>query len=225
MASWSGRYDDRRGSEPVSIHNDGRMLTVEVRGVEFCGEDFDALEPVAGATATEGHFDLFGGFLCSYVLEWDVPLPVVVAGEAVAGVLHCRLLVGSPGGPHGGIDTEELTVALQLAESVIATDRPYGWFEDALASIHRQLPADVHVKACIACAWSDYQPGGQPLFGGMACFRDVKDEYRRVSTKVDIFGILDRRSGWVQETFLCDQFERRGEDAGYRGSFPGPPTR
>ena len=224
MVSWSGWYRDRYGSEPIVIDNDGHRLVTRVRGLEFCGEDFDALEPVAGAAAAEGRFVLSGGYLCSFVLEWDVPLPVVVAGDEVGGVLHCRLTAGSPRGPHGGLDAEELTATLQFGESVIATDRPCGFFEDALSSIHRRLPTDTYVKACISCAWSDYPPAGQPLFGGMACFRDVKDEYRRATTKADLFRILDKRTGWVPETYLCDQFERRGADAGYRGSFPGPAT-
>jgi len=222
MVWWSGWYHDRRGSEPVSIDNDGRLLSVQIRGVEFAGEDFDGLEPVAGGAVTGALFDLSGGSLCSCLIEWDVPLPVVVAGVEVGAVLHCRLLLGAAAAATGGLDAEELTIALRIGELVYATDRPHGLLETALADVHRRLPADVYVKACIACAWSDYSPAGQPLFGGLACFRGVKDAYRRVKTKQDIFAIWKNRTEYVQETYRCGDFQRRGDGAGYRGSFPAP---
>jgi len=225
MVSWSGWYRDRHGSERVTIDNDGQLLTLRIRGVEFAGEDFDGLEPVVvGATPAGVPFDLSGGSLCSCVIEWDVPLPAVAAGVEVDGVLRCRLLLGSAAGPAGGLDAEELTVALHVGGSVYANHRSYGYFETALEDVHRQLPADSYVKACISCAWADYSPGGQPLFGGLACFRGVKDAYRSVRTKWDIFAIWSRRTAYVQETYLCDEFDRRGVDAGYRGSFPGRAT-
>jgi hypothetical protein len=180
------------------------------------------LEPVAGTAVTGDLFDLSGGSLCSCLIEWDIPLPVVVAGIEVVGVLHCRLLPGTAAAATGGLDAEELTIALRVDESVYATERPHGLFETALADVHRQLPADTYVKACIACAWSEYAPGGQSLFGGLACFRGVKDAYRRVKTKQDIFAIWKNRTAYVQETYRCGDFQRRGRDAGYRGSFPTP---
>jgi len=220
MVSWSGWYRDRHGSERITIDNDGQLLTLRVRGVELAGEDFDALEPVGDGAVAGVPLEFSGGVLCSCALEWEVPLRAVAAGIEVDCVLHWSLLLGSPTGPGKGLDAEELTVALHVAGSVYAPDRAYGLFESALEDVHRQLPADTYVKACIACAWSDYSPGGQPLFGGLACFRDVKDAYRQVKTKADIFAIWSDRTAYVQETYVCDEFERRGSDAGYRGSFP-----
>jgi len=221
MVSWSGWYRDRYGSERVRIDNDGRRLSIRIRGVDFAGEDFDALEPV-GDVAQDASFSLSGGCLCSCLIEWDVPVPVVAGGVEMDGVLRCRLVLGDPVGRGGGLDAEELTVAFHTAGSIYTTERPYGFFEDALEDIHRQLPVNTYVKACIACGLSDYSPAGSDLFGGLACFRDVKDAYRRVRTKRDIFALWNSRSEYVQETFLCPEFERRGVDAGYRGSFPDP---
>lgn len=224
MVSWSGWYRDRNGSEPITIDNDGRLLTLRVRGVELAGADFDGLEPVGDGAVAGVPFELSGGSLCSCVIEWEIPLQAVAAGAEVDCVLHCRLVLGDAAGPAGGVDAEELTVALHAAGSVYATGRSHGFFETALEDVHRLLPADSYVKACIACAWSDYSPGGQPLFGGLACFRGVKDAYRGVKTKRDIFAIWSDRTAFVQETYLCDEFERRGSDAGYRGSFPSQAT-
>jgi hypothetical protein len=61
MVSWSGWHRDRHGSAPVTIDNDGRLLTLRVRGVELAGEDFDALEPVGDGAAAGVPFELSGG--------------------------------------------------------------------------------------------------------------------------------------------------------------------
>jgi hypothetical protein len=222
MVSWSGWYRDRGGSERIAIANDGRVLTVRIRGVEFAGEDFDALEPVSGGVGPDSSFSLSGSCLCSCAIEWDVPVPVIAGGVRVDGVLRCELVLGDARGRHGGLDAEELTISLHTGGSTYTTERPHGLFELALEDIHRQLPADTYVMACITCAWSDYSPAGNGLFGSLACFRGVKDAYRGVRTKRDIFAIWPSRTEYVQETYLCPEFERRGDDAGYRGPFPGP---
>jgi hypothetical protein len=222
MVSWSGKYQDRHGTEQVRIDNDGRLLTVAIRGVQFAGEDFDALAPIGGRPASDLAFTLSDGCLCSCVLEWDAPVPVVAGFTETEGLLRCRLILGDPGGPYGGLTAEELIMALHAATSIYPTERDYGSFEDALEDIHRQLPPDTYVKACITCAWSDYWPAGTGLIGPMACFRGVKDAYRQVRTKRDLFAIWTIRTGDVQETYLCPEFERRRADTGYRGSFPSP---
>jgi hypothetical protein len=218
MVLWSGRYQDRCGSEEITIDNDGDLIVVVIRSVRFVG-DFDHLEPTGGLPAPELGFTFDRGSLCSYVLEWDAPLPVVVADSPRDGLLRCRLALGEPGGRYGGLTSEELTMTLHIEGTTYTTDRGYGSFEDALEDIHRKLPSHTYLKACITCAWSDYSPGRTGLIG-MACFRGVKDAYRKVSSKWDLFAIFSRRTQDVQETYLCPEFERRTKGAGYRGSFP-----
>jgi hypothetical protein len=75
----------------------------------------------------------------------------------------------------------------------------------------------MYLKACINCAFSDYSPCGHGLFGGLACFRDNKQAYLSVQTKRDLFEIWSTMTEFVQETFLCSEFERRAPGAGYRG--------
>ncbi|KUL43485.1 hypothetical protein ADL12_07800 [Streptomyces regalis] len=79
------------------------------------------------------------------------------------------------------------------------------------------------IKACVACVWSDYSPAGVPLMAGPACFRDAKDLYRRCDGKHGPHGILaiwQERTEFAQETWLCEEFEHRTSDRGYRGPFP-----
>lgn len=93
MVSWSGWYHDRQGSQPIVIDNDGRWLRVRIRGAAFVGGDFDALEPVDGVTDVPDSLHLGSGALCSYTMEWDIPVAIVTSGVQVDGVLHCCGLV------------------------------------------------------------------------------------------------------------------------------------
>ena len=73
------------------------------------------------------------------------------------------------------------------------------------------------MKACINCAFSDYSPVGHGLFGGLACFRGNKAGYRGVTSKGGLFKIWDTMTEFVQETYLCPEFEKRAPGTGYRG--------
>lgn len=208
MVSWRGWYRDRRGSEPITIENDGEMLSVRIRGVDFVGRDFDGLEPATG-----------GRDLCSCTLAWVIPVGAELDGEAVDGVLECELRLGDPRPqPRGGIDAEDLTMVLAIGGRRYATTKPHENFEEALVDIHQQLPPKQYIRACVTCAWSDYNPAGNPLFGGLACFRGNKDAYRRVNDKRELFRVWPTLTEFVQETHVCGEFERRGVDAGYRGT-------
>jgi hypothetical protein len=203
------------------IDNDGDVLGVRIRGVDFAGRDFDSLEPGTGRLPEDIPFALAQGALCSCTLEWTVPVGVVLGGNVVDGWLECQLRLGDPRSqPPGGIDAEDLAAFLRVGEHRYSTSRAHGYFEDALADIHQQLLPGDYVRTCVACAWSDYFPAGQPLFGGLACFRGNKDAYRRVRNKTDLFQIWNSGTEQVQETHVCGEFERRGADAGYRGTFP-----
>jgi hypothetical protein len=217
--SWTGWYRDSRGAEPISIENDGKMLSVRIRGVDFTGTDFDGLEPLTGDLPTDAPFTLSMGDLCACTLEWVIPVRVDLGGNAVDGLLECQLKLGAPDS-RGGIDAEDLTMILRFGERSYATTKPHGLFEDALADLHQQLLPGQYVRSCVACAWSDYNPAGSPLFGGLACFRGNKDGYRQVKNKRDFFEVWRTKTESVQETHVCGEFERRGPGAGYRGSFP-----
>jgi hypothetical protein len=216
MAFWTGRYSDSRGSEAISIHNDGRTLAVRIRGVDFRGDAFDGLEPVE-PLGPGAPFLVAGDSLCACTIECDVPVPVTTAAVGIEpAVLRCRIILGTPD-DRGGRDRVEL--ALHHGSGVFVTAGTHADFETALIEVQRALPSGVDLKACISCAYSDYNPAGVPMFGGLACFRDNKAGYRAVTGKRDLFATWGTLTEFVQETFLCAQYERRG-DQGYRGPFP-----
>jgi hypothetical protein len=126
---WAGWYRDRRGTEAVTIAASGRQLCTRIRGVEYIGAAFAALEPVGDA-----------GVLSSCVLEWDMPLPVHSADGAVQqATLSCLLTLGEPQSD-GQLDRADLNLTLHYGGAAYESGVAGGDFGDALSRIRRQLP-------------------------------------------------------------------------------------
>nr|BFE59837.1 hypothetical protein GCM10020063_043630 [Dactylosporangium thailandense] len=216
VSLWLGHYSDRHGSEAITIQNDGRTLAVRIRGVDFRGAAFDVLDPVE-PLGPGAPFLLTGDSLCACTIECDVPVQVTAAADAVEpAVLRCRIVLGTPD-DRGARDRVEL--ALHHEAGVFATAGAHADFEAALIEVQRALPSGLGLRACISCAFSDYHPAGVAMFGGLACFRDNKAGYRAVNGKRDIFATWGTLTEFVQETYLCAEYERR-DNEGYRGAFP-----
>ncbi|MGW8883939.1 DUF6304 family protein [Streptomyces sp. NPDC055749] len=214
--SWAGWYRDRHGSVAVILTTDGQQLRIRIRGVDFEGESFGALGPVAGVPPEGAEFALVDGVLDDCVLEWDLPLPVLVSGTLRQATLSCLLSLRRA--------DPDLALALHLDGAVYESARAAGDFAAALATIQRVLPEGIRLQTCIACAFSDYFPDpARGLSGGLACFRGAKDEYRGAADAGDVAQLWDRRSGFVQEIWSCREFEARpaeGAGTGHRGAFP-----
>jgi hypothetical protein len=148
------------------------------------------------------------GYLTNFVLEWTMPLGVAVGDRLAEACLDARLSLGSG---------QELLRLVLRWEGGVAESRERGWFEDALADLQAQLPEGVSMRCCFACAFSDYHPVGHGLFGGLACFRDNKDGYLAVHSKNELWPVWPTRTEWVQETFVCPEFQVRVPGTGYRG--------
>jgi hypothetical protein len=194
---YPARYQDVRGVEATTIHNDGRTLRMVLRGLEFSGSDFDALTAPPGLdAATRASFSLVFGELADCVIEWAMPLSIAVGDRVTEARLEARLVLG-PGGPNGGLTHETLRLVLRW-EGGLVESRERGWFEDALADFQAQLPEGVSMRCCFACAFSDYHPAGHGLFGGLACFRDNKEGYLAVRGKRDLWPVWRTMTEFVQ---------------------------
>jgi hypothetical protein len=221
-ATYPTRYRDRFGEERTTIVNDGAMLTMVVRGVQFQGRDYDCLEPSDAADPAQlSSFSFLHGDLCSCSLEADVPIPVVTSAGMVDGVLTFTLELGGPL-PTGQMDREQLKLRLSVNGQVYHSPGKTGWFEGEMLDLQRLLPPGTFMKACINCALSDYSPYGHGLFGNMICFRTNKAGYRALPSGEDFdkdayFSVIETVSEVVQETYLCSEFERRQPGTGYRG--------
>ncbi|MGW4201511.1 DUF6304 family protein [Streptomyces sp. NPDC004726] len=125
---WAGWYRDRRGAEAVTIAARGRQLCTRVRGVEYEGAAFAALEAIG-----------VEGVLSSCVLEWDMPLPVHAEGELHRAALSCLLTLGEPQ-PDGSLDRADLNLTLHYRGAAFESGVAGGDFDDALDRLQKQLP-------------------------------------------------------------------------------------
>jgi Family of unknown function (DUF6304) len=224
-AEYPATYRDTHGEERTVIKNDdGKELLMVVRGVEFAGRYFADFEPTLDLAAPRlASFTFDQRELCGCFLECINPVPVVSGSAIVDGHLLVQLELGYPSlGGNKGIDHEGLKLCLTVGDTPHWSQGKSGWFEDELLDIQRALPEGVYMKACINCAFSDYSPGGNGLFGCMACFRENKAEYLRVANrrpfdKAAFFHVWAIRRAFVQKTYLCPAFERRRPGMGYRG--------
>jgi hypothetical protein len=210
-------FEDRRGKEATTIFNDGHELWVSLRGIEFRGKDFDALTPEeANLERARSLFALQRGDLCSCRLAWTMPLQLEREAQRFACALFVTLTLGDPL-PNGSLTSEALALELKALDATFRSSGKSGWFEDELLDLVRALPNSTQIRSCVTCAFSDYSPLGHGLFGGLACFRGVKDDYVKVVDKPGIFAIWSRLTEFVQETYVCNEFQPRVAGTGYRG--------
>lgn len=215
--TYPARYKDRFGEEATTILNDGEALTMIVRGVRFRGTDFDSFEPQdVSDPAQLSSFTFLHGSLCYCIIRADIPVPVVTPTGIVDGLLTFELELGEPL-PTGQMDRERLKLGLVFGGRNFSSDGKTGWFEGEMVDLQGKLPPGTFMKACINCAFSDYSPYGHGLFGGLACFRGNKAGYGAVAGKDNLFDVWDTMTEFVQETHLCQEFERRVPGTGYRG--------
>jgi hypothetical protein len=209
-------YSDANGSEATTIANDSETLRLLLRGVEFVGRDFDSLEPTGAAPEQLRQFTLNQGCLCSCRIECRIPVPVHDRGKLLEGSLSVELVLGDAV-LKGGLDREQLQIVFEYNAQQFDGSGTSGWFEDELLGIQAQMSEGVFIKACINCLYSDYSPYGHGLFGSMMCFRNLKAEYLKVTTKQEFWSVHGRQDRFVQETYLCPDFQRRTPGTGYRG--------
>ncbi len=211
---YEATYEDARGRETTHIYNDGQELRISLRGIEFIGTDFDGFEPIPEhLERSHSLFPLNRTELCSCHLEWTMPLKLEHAGEICTGMLTASLKLGDPA-PNGGIEAEVLVLELKTpTQTVRSSNRSEDWFEFKMQELVEQLGEDWHIHSCFTCAFGDYGNilGGHGLFGGIACFRDVKAEYLQVKGKGrgEFFSVWSRRTAFVQETYLCEEYEAK----------------
>lgn len=214
---WPLKYIDDNGIVETKIYSDGKNLRTRLRGVIFEGTDLDCLSP---EKETESKllecFTLSDESLCNCRIEGVIDFFVQSGDTCHDGSLEVILELGKPE-DRGFLDKEALNLTLSYNNKVISGSGNSGWFEDELNEIQKQLPEGDYMKVCINCAYSDYSPYGHGTFGGMMCFKNVKEEYLKVKTKDEFWSVHDNFDKLVQETYYCDEFELRKPGTGYRG--------
>lgn len=118
---WTGWYRDRNGAEAIVITAGGGQVSTRIRGVEYTGATFAALR-----ATDEG-----GEALTGCVLEWDLPLPVVMDGATQQATLGCLLTLG---------ERVDLSLTLHYGGAAFESGIAGGDFDEALERVRRQLP-------------------------------------------------------------------------------------
>lgn len=214
------KYSDDSGEFDTYIWNNGKELSVEIRGVTFSGQDFDGLEPTGNPSSKMlQKFTLYSNMdLCNCRFLCDIPIDMRDDQTTISTILHMDLKLGKPRPrPHSGIDQEDLILKLKYNDRLIQSSGTSGWFEEEMLDIQKSLPPKSFLLCCFNCAFSDYHPVGHGLFGSLMCFRENKEAYLSIKSKDDFFEIEDTASSLVQETFICSEFQRRVPGTGYRG--------
>jgi len=213
LALYPATYRDAYGEENIVIENDGDKLRTVIRGVELEACDPDGFSPV-GSPLTEllSLLPLHFGDLCSYVLDFDIPIEVVADARLAEELLHLRYELGNPrgdGSVNRGLDREDITASLTYDDLTFTTRKRHDSLEDAIDEVQAALPAGAYIKVCLNCAFGLESEMGCGGFASLGCFRDVKEEARQVRNNFDAEPLWDRKTEFVQGLHVCPQFEKR----------------
>jgi hypothetical protein len=223
-------YQDRKGTLFSEIISNGQQLELVLENIKFIGHSFDDLSPLehgSKSNASINRFTLHRNCLCACKLHCIFPLFYYFNNQTYPIEIQSRIYLGIPV-EHGGLDHVSIILKCRLPDdNTTKITRFHNSFDNAFEELLHQIrqeriisnpePFKIHFKCCYCCAFSDYFPGGWGIFGELFCFRDVKELYRAVMSKDELFEIWDKNSGSVQETWLCDEFKQRIPNTGYRG--------
>jgi hypothetical protein len=209
-------YRDKFGEEKTVINNDGKTLTMTLRGVRFSTWDilnFGIEDDVPPDQLNSFSFCRDG--LCDYSLEYNVPVQAVV-GERILDTELCLHIESGEasksekiylkGQPDPLILILKITIDGQVYSSLGKNQR-YD-FDTQLADLQKIFPEDIYLKTCWYCNYSTYSPSGPNAFGCLMCYRDTKAEFEAVNTKAEMFALEKRRTEVVQEIHLCPEFKK-----------------
>lgn len=206
-------YIDKTGSVETTITNDGEVLTLVVDNIEFKSKFYDDF-----AFATTGNkperFSLnIYNELTDCRLLCQVPLTLLRNGEDFKTILTVDLELNAPAAD----DYKTNAIFSLTIENKQITTNKVQLFEGGLAALQELLPKNCKLKCCYGCSFSDYGVYGQGFFGTMLCFRNIKDKYLSVCDKDSYMDIMNDNDRFVQETYLCGDFQVRTKGTGYRG--------
>jgi hypothetical protein len=100
---------------------------------------------------------------------------------------------------------------LRSNEGVIYLDKTFGFLEEILHAIQGQLPVDQFFRCCTFCKYGTYETETYAPMGDLLCMKNCKKQYMKIKTLRGFKGLLEREKEYiakVNETHLCDQFER-----------------
>ncbi|WP_075342065.1 DUF6304 family protein [Tenacibaculum agarivorans] len=226
LAIYKGVYRDKKGSHQIKIYNDYEFLSFQLGQFKFEGtsiDDFELLDYDKYSSEELERFsfnkircgDGFSYEICDYDLTLIIPIQLIEGITSEVKTLDLKIF--SKCGKalrSGAIDKYEL--CLEITINKIKYTGQGDLFEIAANDLIKNLKGKYRFNNCFGCSFSDYSVYGQNTFGTMLCFKNQKKKYLKVKTKAQYMN-LNREDRLVQETFLCEEFEIRKNNLGYRG--------
>lgn len=217
MRKYKVKYIDKFGEEETVISSDGSTMYLTLRGIDFEGDDFEMLEGKIDEDKFEYikyHADL--GDLINFRMIVVFPIQIYRADKIIIEHIKFEFEVGSTTKIEG-LSPIVNTVELDASFGEFTSQKQVGWFENSIIEIQNMLPKATQIKTCVSCKYSSYHPIGCGMFGGLHCFKNLKEEASKVSNKDDLMNLWDKgneekTSFNVQEVFDCGEHQFETED-------------
>jgi len=206
-------YSDKTGELNSEISNNGSQLKLKIEGVEFVSNTLDDFEQVNPKNKKDRFEFDSNGILTNYVLSVKIPIKFEIENIEKETTLDCKLISKLS---DRGYNETSATCRTLINNEIIEIDN-FDLFESLFDRLNSRLDSAIKLKSCFNCLYSDYSVYGQGFWGTMLCFKNIKSEYLKVKDKDEFMEIMDNHHQLVQETFLCNEFERRKKGTGYRG--------
>ncbi|NQY29453.1 MAG: hypothetical protein HRT69_08275 [Flavobacteriaceae bacterium] len=225
VKKYKGTFTDAFGTTEIVVVNDFDILSVEVDGIRFEGEEFDDFQIIDKEKHTIAQlqrFTFIEDTICDYKITVFIP-QVILNKQNDSKVITDLIVEYKVGKPtiNKRIESRKIKLLLNLGnEKFEGTSEVY--IDDAFDKIINQFKGKYAFKNCYGCLYSDYSPYGQQGFGGLFCFVQQKEKYLKVkippdSYKYDYISEFNNGFDVVQEIYCCDKYKIRKSGVGYRG--------
>ncbi|KZS39716.1 hypothetical protein AWE51_08680 [Aquimarina aggregata] len=226
IVTYKAIYKDRFGEEKIEVVNDFETLSFQLGNLKFKSNTFDfELENYQNYSKDQLQRFTFnkipylnGGYcydLCN--CEFTFFIPISILSIKNQKIIERELVVSLELGKslkNGSLDKIDLQMSIELDSKIYKAKGMD--FEHLANNLLHQFKGFYRFKNCFGCQFSDYSVYGQDIFGTMLCFKNQKKEYNEVKSK-EAYLDLEREDKVVQEIFLCEEFEVRQGNTGYRG--------
>lgn len=207
MRIYQTTYKDKRGVEASEIHSNGSEMKISLRGIDFQGDCFETLEGIIDKTK----FDYIEyknhdkGDLSNCTFEVTIPIQLVDNEQTIQGIIYAQINIGI-------IEPCGIYLKLETKSHVTSNTKHFGYFENALIDLQRQLPLNIKIKSCLSCKYAHYHPVGNGMFGGLHCFKHIKSVAQTIQSKHRLMNIWEKANKEkaifnVQETYDCSEHE------------------
>ncbi len=209
MRKYPIRYIDKFGIEETEIISDGSTMHLILRGIEFKGSNFEALE--GNVDKSKFQYEMYqdgSGDLTNFRLEITFPVKIYHENKIVTEKIKFNIEVGEDL-EIKGLESIVNSVELDSSFGIFKSNKKVEWFEDAIIEIQNMLPDKVQIKTCLSCKYSNYHPIGNGMYGSLYCFNKIKSKLSAINDKFDLMdlwtneAVENKEIFNVQETFDC----------------------